>query len=116
MLPQSKPKTHVVQLSGGPVEVRGLTIEEVRACRQLGTTEEADAQWIHYATGNPVDHILLWIRGGQDPDGATVVPASAGDVTLLLSAVWDASGMTEAARFQSRAVDDADHAPTAGGS
>lgn len=113
MLPTSKPSTTTVHLTGGPVQVRGLTIAEIRECRQHGTTMEADAAWIHYATGDDPAHILLWIKGGTHPEtGETVVPALGGDVTRLLYAIWEASGMTEDARFQGGTTDDAGSAGT----
>lgn len=96
-LPKSAAVTGKVELSGGWVEVRGLSIAEVRRLYALeGGPQETDPEWIAAATGNTVEEAREWISG-----------ALAGDVKRLLGAIWDCSGLGDEARFQGGTRDDA---------
>lgn len=93
-LPFAPPETRTVQLSGGEVTVRGLTIGQVRKCRAL-KGDDADHLAITMATGTPREEVAAWFE-----------QAPAGDFAKLIEAIWDASGLGEDARFQGRATDD----------
>lgn len=95
-LPRSAHVTGKVELSGGWVEVRGLTIDEVRSCMDVEGKSESDIAWIAAATDQPVDEVRDW--------WAT---ALAGDIKRLLGAIWETSGMGEDARFQNGTRGDA---------
>lgn len=108
MIPASVGRTLTVTLSGGDVEIRGLTVGEMRGVRDYRvngvplSSVESDARYIALATGDPIEHVTEWIS-----------QASAGDVMRLLAGIYDASGMSEGAQFPGAAAGDAVPAPAA---
>jgi hypothetical protein len=105
-LPKSAAVTGKVELSGGWVEVRGLSIDEVRACMDTEGRTESDIAWIAAATDTPAEEVADWWKS-----------ALAGDIQRLLGAIMETSGMGEGARFRNRTGSDAgdDGAPDNGG-
>lgn len=100
LLPASQPPTLKVQLSGGTVEVHGLTIGQIRQVRQVGNTAGADASdvlAIALATDQSVDEVQSWWDSGP----------LAGDVVRLLDGIQSASGMDAGAGFPRGTRDDA---------
>lgn len=91
-LPKSNVSTEPVELSGGVVEIRGLSWEEVKSLKGPGT----NAMTIAWATGNELADAEAWLS-----DPATI----AGDVTKLIEAIMAASGLDEGAQFQKRPSD-----------
>lgn len=88
MLPKGKLGRATVELSGGPVEVHSLTLAQSRIAGQL----EGDARIvaaIAFGTGNDKVDVEAWLAE---------VPA--GDVTKLLNAITDVSGLSAGAQFQ----------------
>lgn len=94
-LPFSSPATATVQLSGGEVAIRGLTIGQVRTCRKL-QGDDADYLAISMATGVSREEVAAWFD-----------QAPAGDFAKLIEAIWDASGLGEGAKFPRGAANDA---------
>lgn len=94
-LPPSVARTEVAHLSGGEVKVRGLTITEVRELRSLDT-RAADIRAISLAAGISEDAAAAWFD-----------QASAGDLTLMVAAIFTASGLDDDATFPGGAGDDA---------
>lgn len=99
-LPASVVATAPVELSGGSVQVRSLTIGEVRQCRKLDA-DASDILAISLATGATMAEATEWFA-----------QALAGDLVRLMAAVFTASGMDEAATFPVPAGDDAGAAAT----
>lgn len=101
-LPASAQITGKVELSGGWVEIRGLSIAEVRRLSAMeGTADETDPHWIAAATGTPLAEVQEWFP-----------TALAGDVKRLLGAIWNCSGLDDGARFPGGTTNDAGvHAP-----
>lgn len=89
-LPPSKVSTGTVELSGGVVEIRGLTFNEAREMRG----ERANAVAIAYATGCTEDEAQAWID-----------TALAGDFNELIEAVLKASRLDEGAQKSERPGD-----------
>lgn len=87
-LPKGRISTLKVELSGGSVEVRSLTIAQSRIAGNLDG-EESIVAAIHYATGTDKSDVEEW-----------VAEAPAGDVTKLLNAITDVSGLSQGAQFQ----------------
>jgi hypothetical protein len=88
MLPRGKIDTRTVTLSGGDVEVHGLTIEQSRIAGTLDGTDSIAAA-ISFATRNDKAEVLEWLGS-----------APAGDVTKLLNAITAVSGLSAEAQFQ----------------
>lgn len=88
MLPKGKMSTRTVELSGGPVEVRSLTIAQSRIAGKLDG-EDSIAAAISFATGTDKSDVLAWLA-----------EAPAGDAKKLLDAITDVSGLSGAAQFQ----------------
>lgn len=88
MLPAGKISTATVELSGGPVEVRSLTLSQSRIAGNLNGEDRIIAA-IVFATGNEKEDVAAWLAD-----------APAGDATKLLNAITEVSGLTEAAQFQ----------------
>jgi hypothetical protein len=102
-LPQSASVAGKVELSGGWVEIRGLSITEVRTLSAMeGDASQTDPHWIAAATGTPLAEVQEWWK-----------TALAGDVKRLLGAIWETSGLGEGARFPGRTTDDAGVPPAA---
>lgn len=95
-LPASRPPARTVHLSGGDVEVRGLTVQELRSVRAEDTVHP-DVRTIAIATGTGVDEVQAWWDAGP----------LAGDVGALISAIWTASGLDEGAQFPAGTGNDA---------
>lgn len=87
MLPKGIITTRKVTLSGGEVEIRGLTIEQSRIAGKLDGTESIAAA-ISFATGTDKPDVIEWMES-----------APAGDVATLLNAISDVSGLTKDAQF-----------------
>lgn len=87
-LPKGRIDTVKVELSGGEQEVRGLTISQSRIAGNLDG-EESIAAAICFATGTPKDEVVAWLA-----------EAPAGDVTKLLNAISDVSGLSQGAQFR----------------
>lgn len=79
--------TRTVELSGGPVEVRALTIGQSRIAGKL-EGEESIVAAVAFATGSDKADVATWLEE---------VPA--GDVKAILDAIADVSGLTGAASF-----------------
>lgn len=92
MLPVGGFKTREVKLSGGPVTVRGLSFVEAQSVRGA----DASLIMIAAATGESLADVKSW---------AAQVPA--GDVTKLIEAIDELSGLSEDAQFQGGTADDA---------
>ena len=92
-LPKSVAATAVVvELSGGPVEVkRGLSIGEARMLRKL-RDDQADILTISLGTGESREDVQAW---HDDPS------TSAGDVQKLLDVILEMSGLIEGAQKSS---------------
>lgn len=88
-LPVSKPDEGSVEIAGVDVPIRGLTLVEVRKLPALG--DDADAQAIAWAAGHEIAAAKAWVEG-----------ANAGDVTKLVGAIWNLSGLDEGAGFPSK--------------
>lgn len=86
-LPKGNLPTRTVELSGGAVEIRGLTLKESQAAGKAG--EGMIELAIMYATGESLDDVKLWLD-----------EAPAGDAKKLADAIADLSGLTGAAQFQ----------------
>lgn len=86
-LPKGRIDKVTVELSGGPQEVHGLTIGQSRIAGKLDG-EESIAAAISFATGTDKPDVLAWLA-----------EAPAGDVTKLLSAITDVSGLSQGAQF-----------------
>jgi hypothetical protein len=80
-------RTETVELSGGPVTVHGLTLNQSRACRDA-TENEADALCISWGTDTPAQEVRDWL-----------MVADPADAKKLLNAIMGLSGLTEAAKF-----------------
>lgn len=86
-LPKGRINTAKVELSGGEVEVRGLTIKQSNICGELEGTERIIAA-IVFATATDKPEVEAWLED-----------APAGDVTKLLDAIMRVSGLDEGAQF-----------------
>lgn len=86
-LPKGRLSTRTVELSGGPVEVRSLTIGQSRIVGKLDG-EEMIAAAIVFACGVSKDEAHEWLE-----------TAPAGDAKKLMEAIQDVSGLTGAAQF-----------------
>lgn len=87
-LPAGKLRTVTVELSGGTVEVRSLTLNESTAVGELADGKVAQA--IAYATGEELEAVNAWLSN-----------APAGDATKLMNAITEVSGLSEGAQFRS---------------
>jgi hypothetical protein len=85
MLPQGVFPSRTVKVSGGDVQVRGLSYAEGQSVRG----EDAVYIMIATATSNTVDDVKAWCES---------VPA--GDVMALTTAINELSGFAEGAQFQ----------------
>ncbi len=90
MLPVGVMPSRTVTLSGGDVVVHGLTMAQVRQIKG----NRGNAVAISFAVGCTEDEADAWIGS---------VPA--GDVTRLLDAVTDLTGLSEGAQFPQRPAD-----------
>lgn len=86
-LPKGRINTRKVELSGGEVEVRGLTIGQSRIAGDLEGMDRIIAA-ITFATGTDKPEVQAWLED-----------APAGDVGKLLDAIREASGLSEGAQF-----------------
>lgn len=93
-LPGSTRDTLTVELSGGPVEVTGLLIGQVRVIRKM-PADEGDVHAIMWGTGATMEEAKDWFA-----------QASAGDAVKLLDAIQRASGMDTGATFPAATGDD----------
>lgn len=87
-LPRGKIDVRTVTLSGGDVEVHGLTIEQSRVAGNLSGTDSIAAA-ISFAIREDKAEVLEWLES-----------APAGDVAKLLNAITDVSGLSAEAQFQ----------------
>lgn len=94
-LPKCAIPTCTVELSGGPVEVSGLTMGQARLMGGM-KSETANVAAISWATNTDKADVEAWLED-----------TPAGDVRLLLAAITEASGLSEGARFPKRQGDDA---------
>lgn len=88
MLPKGKLSTRTVELSGGAVEVRSLTLSQSRIAGELKGEDRIVAA-IVFATGNDKAEVEAWLAD-----------APAGDATALLNAITAVSGLSAEAQFQ----------------
>lgn len=96
MLPKSKIPTERVELSGGYVDIRGLTVAEYNAVGKLdGSAQNILA--ISYATGEEHDAVKSWYNAET---------TLAGDVDILCRAIMRLSATDGAAQFPARTSDD----------
>lgn len=95
MIPASVARTQRVDLSGGYVEVRGLSIAEHEHLQALKGGKQ-NIQAIAYATGEAYADIESWYD-----------TATAEDVKLITDAIGELSGLDSGARFPRGADDDA---------
>ena len=85
-LPRTQGNSRVVKLSGGEVEVRGLSrAEALRMADHKADVQALEIDLIATATGEPVKAVTEWY-------GETATQ----DVEALVTAVMELSGMTEA--------------------
>lgn len=96
-LPKSTKRTERVQLSGGWVDVRGLTVDELDVVQKL-PGRAGNIRSISFATDEDHDGVRDWYN-----DTAT----SGSDVVKLLAAIGRLSGLTEDAKFPAGTGDDA---------
>lgn len=87
-LPKGRIDVRKVELSGGEVEVHGLTISQSRIAGNL-EGEASIAAAISFATGTAKDEVDAWLDD-----------APAGDVTKLLNAITEVSGLSQGAQFR----------------
>ena len=80
-LPKGHLATRKVQLSGGEVEVRALTLTQSRIASDLDGVERIIAS-IVFATGTDKPEVEAWLD-----------TAPAGDATALLNAIVEVSGL-----------------------
>lgn len=86
---QPSVQTHeTVQLSGGSVEVRGLTQSEASHVAKIKDPDESNVVAFTYAIGDPEDHVRAWYA-----------QASAADAMALMRAINRATGIDEGATF-----------------
>lgn len=86
-LPKGRINTAKVELSGGEVEIRGLTLGQSRISADLEGMDRVIAA-IVFATGTDKPEVEEWLES---------VPAS--DATKLLDAIMNVSGLSEGAQF-----------------
>lgn len=87
-LPKGRIDVRTVVLSGGDVEVHGLTISQSRIAGKLDG-EDSIASAISFATRTEKADVIDWLA-----------TAPAGDVTKLLNAITDVSGLSQGAQFR----------------
>lgn len=87
-LPTGRLATRKVELSGGEVEVRALTLAQSRIAGQLEDVERIVCA-VSFSTGTPKEDVEAWLES-----------APAGDATKILNAIMDVSGLSEGAQFQ----------------
>lgn len=99
-LPKSVAGSERVELSGGYIDVRSLSVDEMEAVQKLTkkNPRAGNILAISIATGEEHDATAAWYN-----DPSTI----AGDVSKLLDAIGQVSGTSEEATFQSRTGDDA---------
>ncbi|MDQ2622558.1 MAG: hypothetical protein M3Y45_05905 [Actinomycetota bacterium] len=95
MIPASRVEVEKVTLSGGYVEIRGLTAVEVESVKPLEGRAQ-NCQSIAYATGERVEDVTAWYEA-----------ASGADVAVLCDAIARLTGLDEGARFPRRTGNDA---------
>lgn len=88
-LPSSKVKTERVELSGGYVDIRGLSVDEADAVGKLSGAAQ-NILGIAYATGESHDAVKAWYHNPE---------TSASDAVKLAEAVSRLSGLDGAATF-----------------
>ncbi len=86
-LPQGVLRTRKVELSGGEVEVRSLTLAQSRIAGALEGEARVVAA-ISFSCALDKEDVKAWMDD-----------APAGDAIALLNAIMDVSGMTGAAQF-----------------
>lgn len=86
-LPKGRITTQKVELSGGEVEIHGLTLEQSRVAGALEGTDRIVAG-IAFATGTEKADVVEWLES-----------APAGDATRLINAIMVVSGLSEGAQF-----------------
>lgn len=84
MLPKGNLATRKVELSGGEVEVHGLSFGQSRIAGELEGVERIIAA-VSFATGTPKEEVEAWLES-----------APAGDASKLLDAIMDLSGLVQA--------------------
>jgi hypothetical protein len=88
ILPKGKTSIRTVELSGGSVEIRSLTLTESRIAGEKEGEERVVAS-IAFAAGIHPDDVRAWL---------TDTPA--GDVVKLLNAITSVSGLSGEAQFR----------------
>ena len=87
-LPKGRISTRKVELSGGEVEIHGLTLAQSRIVGNLEDGVERVVAAISFATGTDKREVEEWIE-----------TAPAGDATALLNAITEVSGLSQGAQF-----------------
>ena len=77
-LPKSIVPAESVQLTGGEVKIRGLSVAEMRHVQMIKDETEADVVFIHYATGEDEADVRAWVGTALAGDLQTLVRAIAG--------------------------------------
>jgi tryptophanyl-tRNA synthetase len=89
-------ETEQVSLSGGVVEVRGLTVAQMEAVKKLAGANQ-NILAIAFATGFEHDDVKAWYHSDA---------TSAADVGKLTDAIARVSGLDEGAQFPRSAGND----------
>lgn len=97
MIPKSHIPTEKVTLSGGEVEVRGLTVNEMEAVRKLSGAAQ-NILSIAYSTGFSHVEVRDWYHSDE---------TSAADVGKLCDAIARLAGLGQDATFPGATRDDA---------
>ena len=87
-LPKGRISTRKVELSGGEVEIHGLTLAQSRIVGSLDDDVERIVAAVSFATGTDKEEVREWLQ-----------TAPAGDATTLLNAITDVSGLSQGAQF-----------------
>lgn len=96
MLPKAKLGEADVDLSVGTVHIRSLTLKQTQILGEFTDSMESTVAAIAWATDSDKAAAAEWVE-----------ESSAGDVTKLLEAILEVSGLTEGARFPVGQADDA---------
>jgi hypothetical protein len=97
VIPKSVIPRETVTLSGGTIDVRGLTVAEMETVRKLDGAAQ-NVLSIAYATGNDHDEVKAWYHS----EGT-----SAADVGRLATVIARLSGLDDDAQFPRRTGNDA---------
>ena len=97
MIPKSVIAREKVELSGGSIEVRGLSVGEMETVRKLSGAAQ-NIRSIAFATGEDHVEVANWYHSDE---------TTAADVGRLCDVIARLSGLDEGAKFPRRTNDDA---------